>query len=613
MENKILIDSVNNLKVALNEISVYDFDVYTSMELYYKIAENFNKVIKELNRFEGVVSDEVIKQNEKLLYLLGDGLNIEVVNKINNMIETGVFDTIINHNIFNNLKNDINNVSSQLEHKVNKGEGGIITNVMLSQEVKEAMTGGSVAVVGENTILEPNIVNNQVTNKKIKEIALDKVTDLIEVVLDVDNFNATGKTTISNGVNVTQSTGSLIEITIPLTNVKDGDYVFNFDYKSAHEVSSMAAYWKVYTSSIAEEYVIFSPTTTKTTFTKHFTKTSNITKIIYAIICSNLNVNIDFTNLTLSSLNNKSLSNIIEELKTENNLYTLTTLEVSPSYSIETSGFGVTKFNSLIDAHNYTDNKSSETNRFLIKVHQGTYDDWGTKFTGSDGETSENYLGIRVNDYVYFESTDINHPENYILNWDGHNGFSEGYMMNRTQAMRRCLFHLDKRPLHTHIKGFTLRAKNTRYCFHTETAGTGWGNDWLIENCIFDWQGCPNVSGYSGATVGIGISSGESGHIKNCKWKNTGYGGIVGHNNGFTENQWNADKPFFVEGASLIIENCDLNGCSIQQDTLNDNIDGFDLLTIKNCRNVKSVSNGLQGNAVKQNWKVEVIQSEVLS
>ena len=120
MENKILIDSVNNLKVALNEISVYDFDVYTSMELYYKIAENFNKVIRELSRFEGVISEEIVKQNEKLIYLLDEGLNQEVVNKIDNMVETGVFDTIINHNIFNNLKNDINNVNSQLEQNMNK-------------------------------------------------------------------------------------------------------------------------------------------------------------------------------------------------------------------------------------------------------------------------------------------------------------------------------------------------------------------------------------------------------------------------------------------------------------------------------------------------------------
>lgn len=586
---------------------------------YNNLIDNHNGALENINEMERYTNELVKKADEKI-----DEVDSVVAN-IKSDYES-LERIIIDENASANLQNQINKTNSQLEHNVNEinkqfntiendklDKDGIVTMANMGQDVKEAMTNGSVAVVGENTVLEVNIVNKQVTNKKIKEIALNKVTDLNEVVLDIDNFNQVGTSAIGGGVNVTQSTGSLIEITIPLTNLKDGDYVFTFDYKSKHAVSAMAGFWKVYTSSIAEESIVFSPTTSKKTFTKQFTKTSNMTKIIYVIMCSNLNVNIDFTNLTLSSLNNKTLVGIIEDLKTENDLYTLTTLEVDKTYNSETSGFGVSKFNSLIDAHNYTNGKSSYANRFLIKVHPGTYDDWGIKFAGSDGEVGEGYLGIRVNDYVYFESTDINHPENYILNWDGHAGFSEGYTMNSTQAMRRCLFHLDKRPLHTHIKGFTLRAKNTRYCIHPETAGTGWGNEWLIENCIFDWQGCPNVSGYSGATVGIGISSGESGHIKNCKWKNTGYEGIVGHNNGFAKNQWNAEKPFFVEGANLLIENCDLNNCSITQDTLKDNIDGFDLLTIKNCRNVKSVNTGLQGEASKQNWKVEIIQSEVLS
>ena len=80
--SKQLIQNIEELRKSLNEISVYDFDVYTSMELYYKIANKLNEVIKELSRFEGVVSDEVIKQNEKLMYLLGEGLNIEVIKKI---------------------------------------------------------------------------------------------------------------------------------------------------------------------------------------------------------------------------------------------------------------------------------------------------------------------------------------------------------------------------------------------------------------------------------------------------------------------------------------------------------------------------------------------------
>ena len=37
--SKQLIENVEELRKALNEISVYDFDVYTSMELYYKIGK----------------------------------------------------------------------------------------------------------------------------------------------------------------------------------------------------------------------------------------------------------------------------------------------------------------------------------------------------------------------------------------------------------------------------------------------------------------------------------------------------------------------------------------------------------------------------------------------
>lgn len=212
MENKILIDSVNNLKVALNEISVYDFDVYTSMELYYKIAENFNKVIRELSRFEGVISEEIVKQNEKLIYLLDEGLNQEVVNKIDNMVETGVFDNIINLNIFNNLKEDIKNVSSQLEQNMKKinekfntiqSENNVKTTQIidlqnnkldknskltrhnldtstddnkialdnLSEEVKSAMTGETPvsATIGDGDVTTEKLADGIINSLKLKE------------------------------------------------------------------------------------------------------------------------------------------------------------------------------------------------------------------------------------------------------------------------------------------------------------------------------------------------------------------------------------------------------------------------------------------------------------
>ena len=59
------------------------------------------------------------------------------------------------------IKGAINNLNSQIKDKASKNE--VFSMANMGQDIKEAMTGGSVAVVGVNSILEQNIVNNQVT------------------------------------------------------------------------------------------------------------------------------------------------------------------------------------------------------------------------------------------------------------------------------------------------------------------------------------------------------------------------------------------------------------------------------------------------------------------
>ena len=71
----------------------------------------------------------------------------------------------------------LNNVNSQLEHKVNKNHVWNMSN--MGQDVKEAMTGGSVAVVGKNTILTDNIVDRQVTMEKTSFIDVTRFDDLL--------------------------------------------------------------------------------------------------------------------------------------------------------------------------------------------------------------------------------------------------------------------------------------------------------------------------------------------------------------------------------------------------------------------------------------------------
>ena len=61
-------------------------------------------------------------------------------------------------------KKEVEKISEQLDSKANKNE--IFTMANMGQDIKEAMTGGSVAVVGKNTILAENIINGQVTPEK---------------------------------------------------------------------------------------------------------------------------------------------------------------------------------------------------------------------------------------------------------------------------------------------------------------------------------------------------------------------------------------------------------------------------------------------------------------
>lgn len=68
----------------------------------------------------------------------------------------------------NNLEStyapELLSVKQQLAEKV--GDGKLATMADLGQDVKTAITGGSVAVVGDNTVIESNIVNKQVSPSK---------------------------------------------------------------------------------------------------------------------------------------------------------------------------------------------------------------------------------------------------------------------------------------------------------------------------------------------------------------------------------------------------------------------------------------------------------------
>lgn len=106
-------------------------------------------------------------------------------------------------------------ITAQLAQTVNKGEGGVITPAMLSQETKEQMIGGSVAVVGVDSVLTENIVDKQVTPEKTTFIN-NKLNFTLE------------RGTISSGVNDNTNSTRRVRLT-SIVKHTDGIYIVRKD------------------------------------------------------------------------------------------------------------------------------------------------------------------------------------------------------------------------------------------------------------------------------------------------------------------------------------------------------------------------------------------------
>ena len=127
-----------------------DFDAMTEWQLFQKIGEWINKIIESQNTVGSEMEKVVEAYNELYNYVHDYFKNLdvqdEINNKLNNMAESGELSVLINN----------------LPNVVKKTDTEVITEPMLSQEVKEMISGGSVAVVGIDSVGKPNIINNTV-------------------------------------------------------------------------------------------------------------------------------------------------------------------------------------------------------------------------------------------------------------------------------------------------------------------------------------------------------------------------------------------------------------------------------------------------------------------
>lgn len=158
---------------------------YTIMEALIDWVSQVDDMVDNQN----ILTDNVAQfRNEIDAFInqFDDSLQTTVTDTLTDWQDSGFLDEIINQA----LETKYDSLSSQLTQldssKIDKNRGAV-TSADLSQEVKEQMTGGSVAVVGVNAVNTENLIDNSVTVNKADFI--DKSSNLFNKANLVTGYN----------------------------------------------------------------------------------------------------------------------------------------------------------------------------------------------------------------------------------------------------------------------------------------------------------------------------------------------------------------------------------------------------------------------------------------
>lgn len=134
-----------------NPASIHDEEALTALELAGRQGAKINEIVEAQN--------DLKTETEKHLKNQDAAIVKKVDEAIQENVNGGAFDQHLNQYT--------GNMNEKLAQKVGKNEPGVIGMVHLTQEVKNALTGGSVANVGAHSIDSVNIIPKSVTPDKL--------------------------------------------------------------------------------------------------------------------------------------------------------------------------------------------------------------------------------------------------------------------------------------------------------------------------------------------------------------------------------------------------------------------------------------------------------------
>ena len=156
------IENINKHYSMNNPASIYDEEALTTLELVGRLANKVVEVVDLVNKNELTIGEAITQLdkdfNEAKQYMV-DNLPDFVENSVESLKNSGALETML-----------VNAIESK---KLDKDGVESITYAMLSQQIKEMFTGGNTPVVAEESVSTANIVNNSVSEIKLRRVLHD--------------------------------------------------------------------------------------------------------------------------------------------------------------------------------------------------------------------------------------------------------------------------------------------------------------------------------------------------------------------------------------------------------------------------------------------------------
>ena len=111
-------DKIDNIGLTRMLTQSYDFEGFTTQEVWSRIAQRMNIIIEHFNYLENTVKDKQELIDKKLDYLINEGLTIEIAKAVKEKIEDGTLGSLINDLLLKDINEKVDTFKTEFSEQL---------------------------------------------------------------------------------------------------------------------------------------------------------------------------------------------------------------------------------------------------------------------------------------------------------------------------------------------------------------------------------------------------------------------------------------------------------------------------------------------------------------